>query len=176
MFVETVVYRQLKFSELFKISTSSAMVIAMLLILITAGSAMTYFLTVENVPDAISGMLDGNSAVSILILINILFLFAGMIIDPNSAIIVLTPLIYPVAMALNIDPIHLGAVIVLNVSVGMISPPFGLNIFIGITTFKVPYWEVVKAVIPFILVSLAALAIVTYIPQLVLWLPTVVSG
>ena len=59
----------------------------------------------------------------------------------------------------------------MNVAVGMISPPFGLNIFIGITTFKVPYWEVVKSVCPFILVALVALVIVTYIPELVLWLP-----
>jgi C4-dicarboxylate transporter DctM subunit len=176
MFVETIVYRQLRFRDLFKVSAESSMVIAMLLILITAGSAMTYFLTVENVPDAISGMLDGNSAVTVLLLINILFLLAGMIVDPNSAIIVLTPLIYPVASALNIDAIHLSAVIVLNVAVGMISPPFGLNIFIGITTFKVPYWEVVKSVLPFILVSLVALALVTYIPELVLWLPRIVSG
>ena len=136
---------------------------------------MTYFLTVENVPDAIQGMLDGKSVVSVLLLINVLFLLAGMIVDPNSAIIVLTPLIYPVAAALNIVPIHLGAVIVLNVAVGMISPPFGLNIFIGITTFNVPYWEVVKAVLPFILVSLVALVIVTYVPELVLWLPNMVS-
>jgi C4-dicarboxylate transporter DctM subunit len=104
-----------------------------------------------------------------------MFLFAGMIVDPNSAIIVLTPLIQPVADSFNIDPVHLGAVITLNVAVGMISPPFGLNIFIGITTFKVPYWEVVKSVWPFIIVALVALAIVTYIPDLVMWLPRMVG-
>jgi C4-dicarboxylate transporter DctM subunit len=80
-------------------------------------------------------------------------------------------LIFPVAEALQIDPVHLGAVIVLNVAVGMISPPFGFNLFIGIATFKVPYWEVVKSVLPFILVALAALVIVTYVPDVVLWLP-----
>lgn len=176
MFVETIVYKQLRIRDLFKVSTESAMVIAMLLILITAGSAMTYFLTVENVPDAISGMLENSTPFTVLLLINVLFLLAGMIVDPNSAIIVLTPLIHPVATALNIDPVHLGAVIVLNVSVGMISPPFGLNIFIGIATFKVPYWEVVKAVSPFILVALLALVIVTYVPDLIMWLPRLVNG
>ena len=137
---------------------------------------MTYYLTVENVTDLISSMLEESTTVTVLLLINVLFLLAGMIVDPNSAIIVLTPLIHPAAEALNVDPIHLGAVIVLNVAVGMISPPFGLNIFIGITTFNVPYWEVVKAVFPFILVALVALAIVTYIPELVLWLPRMASG
>ncbi len=171
MFVETLIYRRLRFRELFDISSESAMVIAMLLILITAGSAMTYFLTIENVPQAISGMMEGSTVFTVLLFINLLFLLAGMVVDPNSAIIVLTPLVFPVAEALDVDPVHLGAVIVLNVAVGMISPPFGLNLFIGITTFKVPYWEVVKSVWPFIIVALVALAIVTYVPDLVLWLP-----
>lgn len=171
MLVETLIYRQLRFRELFEISSASATVIAMLLILITAGSAMTYFLTIENVPQAISGTMEGSTVFTVMLFINALFLVAGMIVDPNSAIIVLTPLIFPVAEALNVDPVHLGAVIVLNVAVGMISPPFGLNLFIGIATFKVPYWEVVKSVWPFIIVGLVALAIVTYVPDLVLWLP-----
>ena len=174
-FVETLVYRQLRVRDLFRVSSESATVIAMLLILITAGSAMTYYLTLENVPQAIAGMLEGNTVFAVLLFINILFLVAGMFVDPNSAIIVLTPLIFPVAEALQIDPVHLGAVIVLNVAVGMISPPFGLNLFIGIATFKVPYWEVVKSVWPFILVALAALVIVTYVPDVVLWLPRLVG-
>ena len=171
MTVETLIYRQLRFRDMFKVSSESATVIAMLLILITSASAMTYYLTLENVPQAISGMLEGNSVFEVLLFINILFLMAGMFVDPNSAIIVLTPLIFPMAEALAIDPVHLGAVIVLNVAVGMISPPFGLNLFIGITTFKVPYWEIAKSVWPFILVAIAALAIVTYVPDLVMWLP-----
>jgi len=171
MVVETLVYRQLRIRDLFKVSQASAVTIATLLILITAGSVMTYYMTIENVPQVISGGLEGRSAFEVLLLINVLFLIAGMIIDPNSAIIVLTPLIFPAAEALGIDPVHLGAVIVLNVAIGMISPPFGLNLFIGVTTFKVPYWEVAKSVWPFILVALAALAIVTYVPVLVMWLP-----
>ena len=171
MIVETLIYRQLRVRDLFKVSSASATVIAMLMILITAGSVMSYYLTLENVPQTIAGSMEGNTLFTVLLLINLLFLFAGMFVDPNSAIIVLTPLIAPLANALNIDPVHLGAIIVLNVAIGMITPPFGLNIFIGIMTFKVPYWVVVKAVLPFILVVLVALAIVTYIPGIVMWLP-----
>ncbi len=171
MIVETLVYRQLRVRDLFKVSSASATVIAMLMILITSGSVMSYYMTLENVPQTITGSMEGNTLFTVMLLINLLFLFAGMFVDPNSAIIVLTPLIAPLANALNIDPVHLGAIIVLNVAIGMITPPFGLNIFIGITTFKVPYWEVVKAVLPFILVVLVALAIVTYIPGIVMWLP-----
>jgi C4-dicarboxylate transporter DctM subunit len=107
----------------------------------------------------------------VLLIINIVFLFSGMFIDPNSAIIVLTPLIFQAALSAGIDPIHLGAIIVANVALGMVSPPFGLNLFIGITTFKVSYREVVMAVLPFIGLMLLVLAIITYIPAVVLWLP-----
>jgi C4-dicarboxylate transporter DctM subunit len=171
MFVETIIYRQLQFGELFNLSSRSAMVIATLLILISAGSAMTYYLTLENVPQAIAGMLEGHSRISVLLMINVVFLIAGMFIDPNSAIIILTPLVYPVAQALGIDPMHLGAVVVLNVAIGMITPPFGLNIFIGMTTFDVPYLEVVKSLVPFIAVALFVLVLITYVPILVTWLP-----
>jgi C4-dicarboxylate transporter DctM subunit len=147
------------------------MVIATLLILISAGSAMTFYLTLENVPQAIAGMLEGHSRISVLLMINVVFLIAGMFIDPNSAIIVLTPLVYPVAQVLGIDPIQLGAVVVLNVAIGMITPPFGLNIFIGMTTFDVPYLEVVKSLMPFIAIALFVLMLITYVPILVTWLP-----
>jgi C4-dicarboxylate transporter DctM subunit len=132
---------------------------------------MTYYLTLENVPQAIAGMLEGHSRISVLLMINVVFLIAGMFIDPNSAIIILTPLVYPVAQALGIDPMHLGAVVVLNVAIGMITPPFGLNIFIGMTTFDVPYLEVVKSLVPFIAVALFVLVLITYVPILVTWLP-----
>lgn len=89
----------------------------------------------------------------------------------SSAIIVLSPLIFPAAMAAGIDPIHLGAVIVMNVAIGMITPPFGMNIFLGIVTFKVPYLEIVRHSLPFIAVAIFGLLLVTYIPILVTWLP-----
>ena len=176
IFVETLIYRQLKFTQLLKVSSESAMVIASLLILIAAGSAMTYYLTLENVPQVISGILEGHSRVVVLLIINAAFLVAGMFVDPNSAIIVLTPLVFPVTESLGIDPVHLGAVIVLNVAIGMISPPFGLNIFIGMMTFKVPYLEIVRSVLPFIGLALMVLALITYVPALVTWLPERVMG
>ncbi|MFQ6019091.1 MAG: TRAP transporter large permease subunit, partial [Kiloniellaceae bacterium] len=150
-------------------------VISTLLILVAAGSMMTFYLTLEQIPQQITKLLAGSSTVTVLLLINVVFLVAGMFIDPNSALIVLSPLVFPAAQAAGVDPIHLGAVIVMNVAIGMITPPFGLNIFIGITTFKVPYIEVVRSVIPFIGIAILALIIVTYVPGLVMWLPRVVG-
>lgn len=151
------------------------MVIASLLILLAAGSAMAYYLTLQDVPQVVAGLMGENSANGVLLSINLVFLITGMFIDPNSAIIVLTPLFYPIAMAFSIDPLHLGAVIVLNVAIGMITPPFGINLFVGVATFRVPYLEIVKSMLPFIGIALVALALISYVPALVTWLPRLVG-
>jgi len=169
--VEWLVYRQLSFMELIKITRPSAIMIAALLILIAAGSLMTWFLTVENVPAMIASMLEGAPAGAVLAVVNVLFLIAGMFIDPNSAVIVLTPLIQPTVNVLGFDPVHLGAVIVFNLAVGMITPPFGLNIFIAMPTFRITYVDAMRGVIPFIVLSLVVLILITYIPPLITWLP-----
>ena len=89
--------------------------------------------------------------------INIKMLIADMLIDPNSAIVVLTPLIYPASQAAGIDPIHLATIIVANLAIGMLTPPFGLNIFVSTAVFKTPYEKVVSGLIPFIMLSLVIL-------------------
>ena len=169
--VECGIYRSMRFREIFFAANQSAGTIAVLLILIAAGTALTYYLTLSQVPQQVTRLLADASMIEVLMIINVVFLVAGMFVDPNSAIIVLTPLIYQAALATGIDPIHLGAVIVANVALGMVSPPFGLNLFIGITTFRVSYREVVTAVLPFIGLMLIVLLIITYIPAIVLWLP-----
>ncbi|MCP1673759.1 C4-dicarboxylate transporter DctM subunit [Natronocella acetinitrilica] len=175
-FVETVIYRQIKPWQLIKISQPSAIMIATLLILIAAGSLMTWYLTLERVPAQIAAVMSAIPTEGVLAMINVVFLMAGMFIDPNSAVIVLAPLIQPAAMAVGLDPVHLGAVLVFNLAIGMITPPFGLNIFIGITTFRLPYLTVVKSVMPFIGLGIVALLLITYIPILTTWLPRAVHG
>ena len=168
IFVETAIYRQLKITQIFKVSAASASTIAVLLVLISAGTVMTYYMTLMQYPQQISQMIGGSSPEIILMMINVVFLIAGMFIDPNSAIIVLTPLVYQAAIASGIEPIHLGAVVVVNVAIGMITPPFGLNIFIGMTTFRIGYGEIVRAIVPFLLLMIFVLLIVTYIPAIAL--------
>lgn len=171
IFVECFVYRSMRIRDIFEAANQSSGTIAVLLILIAAGTALTYYLTLSQVPQQVTQLLSGASMIEVLMIINVVFLIAGMFVDPNSAIIVLTPLIFQSALAAGIDPIHLGAVIVANVALGMVSPPFGLNLFIGITTFRVSYREVVMAVLPFMGLMLTVLIIITYIPAVVLWLP-----
>lgn len=175
MFVEVCVYRRLKLRELLGVSSTSAATIAMLLILIAAGSVMTWFMTVQQVPQMIAGAIGAGSSEWVFMIINVIFLLAGMVIDPNSAIIVLAPLIFPTAMAVGIDPVHLGAILTFNLAIGMISPPFGINLFVGIVTFKSHFAEVVRGCLPFLALALLALALVTYIPSLIMWLPDLSS-
>tara|TARA_R100000365_G_C2746136_1_gene75269 strand:+ start:2478 stop:3752 length:1275 start_codon:yes stop_codon:yes gene_type:complete len=169
--VETLVFRRLKLRELFRLSQGSSITIATLLILIAAGSTMTWFMTLERVPAMLAAMMSEVPGVVVLAAINVLVLIIGMFIDPNSAVIVISPLIAPAAMAVGVDSVHLGAIIVFNLAIGMITPPFGLNIFIGMSTFKISYAEIMRAVLPFIGVAIVSLLAITYFPQLIMWLP-----
>jgi C4-dicarboxylate transporter DctM subunit len=166
--VETLIYRQLRLREILAVSSTSAATIAVLLVLISAGTVMSYYMTLMQVPQAMGRLVGGQPPEAILFLINVFFLLAGMVVDPNSAIIVLTPLIYQAATAAGIDPIHLGAVIVVNVAIGMITPPFGINLFIGMTTFRIGYAEIVRAILPFLGIMLALLVLATYVPAIAL--------
>lgn len=169
--LEVLIYRKISPRQLFDISTGSAGVIAMLMILIAAGSVMTWTMTTAQIPQQISLLLGDASPLMILLLINVIFLVVGMFVDPNAAIIVLTPLVFPAAQLAGIDPIHLGIVIVLNLAIGMITPPFGLNIFIASSTFKAGYGEIIKSVVPFVVLALAVLLLITYVSPTITWLP-----
>jgi C4-dicarboxylate transporter, DctM subunit len=175
IFVEMVVYKGIKFKDLWEVTSKSGLVITMLLVLIAAGKAISYVMTIAGLPAIINNLLGDYSTFVILLLVTIIFLIAGMFIDPNSAVIILVPLITPVAFALGIDPVHLGLIITMNLTIGMITPPFGLNIFIAQGTFKIPYAEIVPALVPFIIISIGVLLLVTYVPDLIMWFPEVLK-
>ncbi|NLN48914.1 MAG: TRAP transporter large permease subunit [Clostridiales bacterium] len=112
----------------------------------------------------------------VLLLINAVFLIAGMFVDPNSAIIVLVPLLYGIGVSKGIDPIQLGIIITVNLAIGMLTPPFGLNLFVGSQVLKVSYTDTVKASIPFIIIMFLCLILVSFIPSISLWLPRLFGG
>lgn len=170
--VEWFVYRTLTLRLLFEIAKKSAGTTSILLILVAAGTVLGYLMTIAQVPQQISALLGNYSAVELLLIINILFLLAGMVVDPNSLVIVLVPLIFPATQAVGIDAVHFGAVTIANLAIGMLSPPFGINLFIGIATFRLPYFDVVKAILPFIALMLALLALVTYVPAIAMFFPS----
>lgn len=171
IFVEVLIYRSISIRELFRISVRSGRTIAMLMILIAAGSVLSWVMTAMQIPQMMVALMGNSSKALVLLAINIIFLIAGMFIDPNSAIIILTPLIHPIAASVGINSVHLATVIVINLAIGMLTPPFGLNIFVGTSVFKKPYAEVVSGIIPFIIISIILLLLFTYIPGLSLAMP-----
>ncbi len=168
--IEMFVYRSISIKELFRVSVKSAQTISMLMILIAAGSVLSWTMTVMQLPVLLTNLLSGASWLTVFLLINMIFLIAGMFIDPNSAIIVLVPLIFPMAQAVGINSVQLGTVMVINLAIGMLSPPFGLNIFVGTSVFKKSFSEIVPGLFPFIALSVIVLLLFTLLPELSLFL------
>jgi C4-dicarboxylate transporter DctM subunit len=178
LFVEGLIYRGLSFKRLLEITERSAISTAIIFILLAFGGVLSFFITLAQVPAAITGFLAAVDAgpIMFLLAINICFLIAGMFIDPNSALLILIPPLYPVATALGVDPVHFGMIVTLNISLGMITPPFGLDIFVASSTLEKPVMTIIAGVWPFVIANLVVLAIITYVPEVSLFVPRLIFG
>jgi C4-dicarboxylate transporter DctM subunit len=171
IFVEMVIYRTLSFKGLAQVSLQSGKTIAMVMMLIAAGGAFSWAVTTLRIPQMVADWMSGMSPTMVLIAINIIFFVAATSLDPNSVILIITPLILPAAVAAGIDLIHLGTMIIINMGIGMITPPFALNIFVGSAVFKRPVEELMISVIPFIIIYIIVLIVFMFVPALSTWLP-----
>jgi C4-dicarboxylate transporter DctM subunit len=135
-------------------------------------------LTEEQVPQAITeAMLSaGLGPIMFLIVVNLLLLIGGQFMEPSGLIIIIAPLVFPIAIALGIDPIHLGIMMVVNMEIGMITPPVGLNLFVTAGIANMSMMGIVRAATPWLGVMFLFLILVTYIPWLSTWLPTLMMG
>lgn len=178
IFVEMVVFRQLSFKQLFEATERAAISTAIIFILLAMGGLLSYFITLARVPDAILHFLALVNAgpIVFLLVVNVVFLIAGMFIDPNSALLILVPPLFPVATAFGIDPVHFGMIVTLNISIGMITPPFGLDIFVASSTLSKPVTTIVSGVWPFIVANIVVLGIITYVPDVSTFLPKLIFG
>lgn len=178
IFVERVIFRDLSLSKLFELTERAAISTAIIFILLALGGLLSYFITLAQVPSAILGFLSHIDAgpIMFLMVVNIAFLIAGMFIDPNSALLILVPPLFPVATALGIDPVHFGMIVTLNISIGMITPPFGLDLFVASSTLQKPVMTIVAGIWPFVIANLVALMIITYVPGISTFLPKLVYG
>ncbi|CTQ47447.1 TRAP transporter large permease [Roseibium aggregatum] len=178
IFVEWVVFRELTLNKLFAITERAAISTAIIFILLAMGGLLSFFITLAQVPTSITGFLNAIDAgpITFLLIVNVCFLIAGMFLDPNSALLILIPPLYPVAQALGVDPVHFGMIVTLNISIGMITPPFGLDIFVASSTLQKPVTAIISGVWPFILTNLIVLAVITYVPDISTFLPKLVFG
>ena len=169
--VEVLIYRTIKLKDVFLAAISAGRMIAMVMILMSSGAVLAHVMTLLQLPQMMANLLGDASPLLLLFLINIIFLVVGMFIDPTSTIVILTPLLFPVAVAAGIDPIHVGMLIVLNVSIGMLTPPVGLNLFVSSSIFKLSFSQVTRGVMPFIIISILLLIILTLFPAITTFLP-----
>jgi C4-dicarboxylate transporter DctM subunit len=172
------VYKDLKLKQVGKVLLDSAAMSAMLLYIITNAVLFSFLMTSENVPQAMAGWLtsQGLGQVAFLLVVNVLLLLAGNVMEPSSIVLIMAPILFPVATRLGIDPIHFGILIVVNMEVGMCHPPVGLNLYVASGITKMGISELTVAVLPWLLTMLGFLALITYVPQISLWLPHLVQN
>jgi len=150
----------------------SLVLTAQVFIIIAAAGVFSWLLTINGVPQALVTWVLGLKLDPwmVLLTINVFLLLVGMFLDTASSILVLTPLMAPVAKAMGIDPVHFGVIVVMNLSIGTFTPPFGINLFVGQAVFKLPLSVLYPGVIPFITSAMCALAVVTFVPSLSLFI------
>ncbi len=171
--VAVFVYKDMPLKRIPKVLLDSASMSAMLLYIITNAVLFSFLMTSENIPQAMADWMinQGFGPVVFLLVVNVLLLLAGNVMEPSSIILILAPILFPVAIKLGIDPIHFGILIVVNMEVGMCHPPVGLNLYVASGITKMGISELTVAVLPWLLTMLGFLAVVTYWPGLTLWLP-----
>jgi C4-dicarboxylate transporter DctM subunit len=176
LFISVFIYKDINFKDFYNIALESAKTTAMIMFIIANAMLFAHFLTIENVPQMITQALIDHDVGKIvfLIFVNILLVVAGAFMEPSAIIMIMVPLLLPVAVALGINPIHFGIMITINMELGMVSPPVGLNLFVTSSLTKMSMKDVVIATLPWTATIFIGLMLVTYIPQISLWLPNLV--
>jgi len=173
--VSAFIYRDIGWKGIWSVAVSSSVVTAQLMVIVAGSAVFSWLLTVGGVPQAMTDAIKEMDAPrwGVLLAINLFLIIVGCLIDPTSATLVLTPLLLPLVKAVGVDPVHFGIILTVNLSMGMFTPPFGLNIFLAQSLFAVPTTEIYRGIWPFIALQLTALLIITYIPEVSLVLPRI---
>jgi C4-dicarboxylate transporter, DctM subunit len=164
------VYRELSLKDLWLITVESSVLIAQILIIVAAAGAFAWLVTTSGIPAKLIEFVDslGLATWQLLLVINVILLFVGSVLEPPAAILLLTPLLTPVAYQAGVDPIHFGIIVTVNLAIGLFMPPFGLNLFAAHALFKTPLPELYRGVLPFLLIYLAMLVLLTCVPAITL--------
>ncbi len=172
-FILGMIYREISLPKMPQILLDSAGTTAIVMLLIGASMSMSWALSYENIPQEIStGLLAlSDNPIVILLIINLLLLFVGIFMDMTPAVLIFTPIFLPVVTTLGLDPVHFGIIMVLNLCIGLCTPPVGSVLFVGVGIAKTSIEKVVKPLLPLFIAMIFALFLVTYFPELSLWLP-----
>jgi len=172
LFLARYVYRSMSWKDVIDCAGDAALLSAQVMIVVAAAALFSWVLTVQQIPQGILGYIDSIalSPLAFLFVVNVLLLILGCFIDPTSAILVLTPILLPIVVSLGIDPIHFGIVMTVNLSIGMFTPPFGLNIFVTQSVLNAKVSDIYRGLGGFFCVQTIALLCITYVPELSLTL------
>ena len=178
LIISLFVYKDIKFKDLWDICLESAITTAMIFFIIANAVVFAYLLTSENIPQTIAdSILAANiGKIGFLIIVNILLFIMGQFMEPSSVVMIMVPLLLPIATALGVDPVHFGILLIVNMEIGMITPPVGLNLFVASGLTGMNLKDVIVSCLPWTLTLFIGLVLVTYIPEISLWLPRLMYG
>jgi len=169
------VYKEVTIKELIPILQETVLTTAIVMLLIGTSMGMSWVMSYENIPQEVSDLLIGlsDNPIVILIIINLILLFVGVFMDMTPAVLIFTPIFLPVVTKLGMDPVHFGIVMVLNLCIGLCTPPVGSVLFVGCGVADISIEKVLKPLLPLFIAMLVILLVITYIPELSLWLPRI---
>ncbi len=173
LLLTVVFYRTLKLKDLPSILLQTVVMTGVIMFLLATSSAMSFSMSITNIPTALSNMILGISAnkLVILLVITVFLLIIGAFMDIGPAILIFTPILLPIMIKLGVDPIHFGIIMIYNLAIGTITPPVGSGLYVGASVGKVKVEEVIKPLLPFYAVIIGVLLLITYIPGMTLFLP-----
>lgn len=174
LFVTFFAYRSLKWHDFVEATFAAVRTTAMVLMVIGCAAAFGWLLAYTKVPASMVAALQGfsDNPIVILLLLNVVLLILGTFMDMSPLIVITTPIFLPVATAFGVDPVHFGVILILNLGIGLCTPPVGAVLFVGCAVGRIPIWDAVKSIWPFYGAAVGTLLLVTYIPSLSLWLPS----
>lgn len=177
IFVGMVVYKEINLPKLRETFVKAMLLSAAILSIVGVSGAFGRIITIEQIPQTIAAMLMAvaSSKWVILLLINVILLIAGCLIEGTAIVLILTPILFPIARSIGIDPVHFGVILCINLSIGAITPPLGVCLFASSAVGGEPIQRIVKAIVPLLTALLLVIALVTYIPQIALWLPQLMA-
>jgi len=176
-FLAVVVYREVKIKELPEILLQCGITTAVVMLLIATSTAMSWVMTIQNIPQNVSAAMIGISSnkIIILLIINVLLLFVGTFMDMTPAVLIFTPIFLPVVKGLGVNPVHFGLIMIANLCIGICTPPVGTCLFVGCGVGDTTISKVIKSLLPFYAAMVISLMLVTYIPQLSLFIPKLLN-
>jgi C4-dicarboxylate transporter DctM subunit len=177
-FVAVFVHRDVQLRDVPKVLTDSARLTTMLMFIVANAYLFAFVLTTEQIPQSIaSAVLAAELSPWVFLLaVNVILLVAGTLMDPTSVVLILAPIVFPIAIQLGVDPVHLGVIFVVNLEIGLVTPPVGLNLFVASAVSELPVTAVIRASAPWLVLLLAFLVVVTYVPAMSLVLPRLMLG